>query len=512
MRSLPSSPRVEPERAIPVRSGSRWTDPLAPPGPLAGPLEPAETLAARGVSAPPCGGLQRKRAKRGGPGGVRGGRSLPRRVRKKRVPQVLGPVELAYSAPVQGQGVGGEMAADFAAGLGVELPQVGEDSGVLARARVLRWMDPAIRTRPSKRNPAGLPRRERVQRCGTLWAARCGEQLGMAHKWCRDRMCPTCAERRQRGEARKLRRWCEERWKKGARLIFPTLTQVKQSIELETAEQAITRLMTTRREMMNTKTKAGESLRGFIAGGVWCVELAWSYRGKLNRDGSRVAYSGWHPHLHGLIELTEPDADLVARLGHDRAVEVWARRAGSALRRAWIAVNPEASYAAQKIVDVDRQRVGQVTKYPLKPFEMAAPSRSREAAIALASRRTQDAWGTWQSWRREAEKLLDADREEAGEVERPPIEFGDATFQALAVRVQVGGRVFFHPPGGEDRIGVPTLDLVAAIQEDPRSFQRRVADEGAPGDLLPRGPPGEESRDSVVPCRGNDPGESRVGK
>lgn len=293
-------------------------------------------------------------------------------------------------------------------------------------------------------------------------------------------------------------------------VLFPTLTQIKQPIEHETAKQAYARLMSARREMMNTGSKAGRELRQYLKGGIWCVELAWSYRGKKHRDGSVVAFSGWHPHLHGLLELTDPDPALVDRLGRQRAREVWSRMASAALRRAWIRLNPEASYIAQQVEDVDAARVGQVTKYVLAPFEIAAPSRSREAAIVLAKRRTHDAFGDWRGWVKKADALLDADREERGEEERPPIHFGDVTVQGLAVRLSVGSRVFFHPPGGEDLQGVPAVDVVAAVQSDPRTFQRRVADEGAAGDLQARAPPEDRGRDSVEACRGNDPGESRA--
>ena len=409
-------------------------------------------------------------------------------MRKSRTPRELQPVELEFSAPIQGQGIGGEMAEHFAVGLGVELGQVAEDSGHQARARVLRWMDTTIRTRPSKRNPSGLPRRERVQRCGTVWAAQCGEHLGVAHKWCRDRMCPTCMERRQRQEARRLRRWFEARRDAGGLVLFPTLTQVKLPIEHETAAQAFARLMATRRELMNTRSRAGQELRRFVKGGIWCVELAWSYRGKLNPDGSRVAFSGWHPHLHGLIEVADPPPELRAKLGEARAREAWGRMASAALRRAWIRLNPEASWDAQRVEPVDLDRVGQVTKYALKPFEIVTASRSREAAVTLAKRRTHDAWGEWRGWIKKADALLDADREERGELERPPIRFGDVTVQGLAVRLDWGSRVYFHPPGGEDREGVPAADVVAAVKLDPRTFQRRVADEEAAAILAAQDP------------------------
>jgi hypothetical protein len=188
---------------------------------------------------------------------------------------------------------------------------------------------------------------------------------------------------------------------------------------------------------------------------------------------------------------------MVDRLGLARAREVWARMAASAIRKAWIAENPEGSYAAQKVIDVDRARVGQVCKYPLKPFGMVAAARSREAAIALAKRRTNDGWGSWvakantipkqRSWRVQAEEMLAADRARARTPERAPIEFGDATFQGVAVRAQTRARVFF---GFDDEIGIPAVEVLAGIQRDPRSFQRQSAEAARAGPLRGTGPPG----------------------
>jgi hypothetical protein len=403
-----------------------------------------------------------------------------------------GEAELAYSAPLHGDVAGGRSIEDYAQALGVDVEGVKHDSGHGQRAAVLRWLDHSIRTKPTEKNPRGLPRRERVARCGSVWTAKRGDQIGLAHKWCNDRMCPVCTERRANELAAKLKRWCEHRWDRGAQIIFPTLTQVKQEVCHESAEQAVARLYAMRREMMNDHSKAGRELRSYFRGGVWFCELSWSYRGKRTRTGARVAFDGWHPHLHGLIELEDPPPELEEKLGPERARIVWAKQAGEALRRAWLRLNPEAASIAQAVEVVDRERVGQVTKYPCAPFGMANPERSREAALALARRRMHDAWGSWRSWKKAGGELLDRDREARGEAKPEPIVFGDVTLQGLAVRCSwdEGQRpVYFHEHGEEDKIGVPAVEVVASIQQEPRTFQRQEAEEKAEKGDGARGPP-----------------------
>lgn len=478
----------------------------------AGRLEPVESPAANTPSDAARGRKGGKRGSRERPGGVRGGRSLPRgdTRRAKRVPRELSIGELAVVAPVNpfSDLPGGGNVVPFADELGLDLQQAAKDSGAEARAKVLRWLDRSIRTRPTKANPDGNARCGRVAHCGSLYAARCDGSMGLAHKWCRDRMCPACMERRQRTESKLLRAWVRSRIDAGATILFPTLTQIKQNVEHETCKQAIDRLYTTRRAMMNLKTAAGRALRRFVAGGIWYCEVTWSYKGKAhyNRQGDvcgRVLEDGWHPHLHGLVELTSPPVELVGKLGRDRAGQVWSRMAASAIRKAWMAENPEGSYDAQKVIEVEEARVGQVCKYPLKPFAMAAAKRSREAAVSLVARRTNDAWGTWthkakepkrKSWRPLAEAMLAEQREAAGIPEQAPIVFGDATFQGVAVRAQTGDRVYF---GFDDDVGVPSVDVLAAIQREPRSFQRQAADNRAAWELKARGPP-EDPRSATV--------------
>lgn len=445
-------------------------------------LEPIETLAETGVYVAPHGELG---PKPGVPGGVRGGWNPPRRNAETRKPRRISPLDLEAADPFRGIVLEGRPVESHALELGVDLERARAGAGVQDRASVLRWLDDTVRTRPSKRHPEGRPRRPRVARCGSLWAARQGAKLGLAHKACRDRMCPRCMEKRQQGEARELRRWCDERWSKGASVLFATLTQVKLPLEHEAAKAAILRLLGTRREAMNTRGALGKGLRQFFRGGVWFVELVWSYRGRRNKDGSRVAYSGWHAHLHGLLELAPVPDGMVRAAGPERAALAWYQAAQAALRRAWLAVNPEASGAAQHSELADRGRAGQVCKYPLAPFEVASAERAREAAVALVGRRTHDAWGEWRGWKKRAQALLEQDRIDEGVPEPEPVVFGDCTLLGLLYREYLQGRVHFDTPDREDTTGIPASDVIAAIRADPRTLQARAEDQAA----NERGPP-----------------------
>lgn len=332
------------------------------------------------------------------------------------------------------------------------------DADVVPRSRVLRWMGHDIRTR------TGKSRRDRIAGCGTLFAARQGGVLGLAHRWCRDRMCPGCMKRRQSKRSRFLHAFVDNKHAQGVDLLFVTFTQVKQDIAHETAAQALSRLHTTRREVFNPNAQAARTLRAMVPGGVFFTELAWSYRGKERRDGSRVSYSGWHAHAHGIVEVSAPPSGVSRK--------AWRNVVRRALVAAWLDANPEASASAQKVVALRPEQAGQVCKYPLKPFDHRNPKRQREACLALVSRRTNDAYGGWRSWNTEGEALAEAEREVPA---APPIEMGDVSLPYLQRRAEWGARVYFDKPGGErDTTGVAAVDLLRSVVADPRTFQRRA--------------------------------------
>jgi hypothetical protein len=61
---------------------------------------------------------------------------------------------------------------------------------------------------------------------------------------------------------------------------------------------------------------------------------------------------------------------------------------------------PGSSSSAQKIVDADMQRIGQLCKYVTKPLEDAAktPDVARELFSALHRRRLMHGFGEWRDW------------------------------------------------------------------------------------------------------------------
>lgn len=336
------------------------------------------------------------------------------------------------------------------------------DSDVVPRSRVLRWMGHDIRTR------TGKSRRDRIATCGMVFAARQGDALGLAHRWCRDRMCPGCMKRRQSQRSRFLHAYVDNKHAQGVDLLFVTFTQVKQDIAHETAAQALSRLHTSRREVFNPNDKGARTLRAMVPGGVFFTELAWSYKGKERRDGSRVTYSGWHAHAHGIVEVA------AAPSGVSR--KAWRNMVRRRLVAAWLGANPEASASAQKVVTLRPEQAGQVCKYPLKPFDHRNPKRQREACLALAGRRTNDAYGGWRSWTADGKALADSQRDPRKAT--PPIELGDVSLSYIQRRAEWGARIYFDKPGqgreGRDTTGVAAVDLLRSVVADPRTFQRRA--------------------------------------
>lgn len=239
---------------------------------------------------------------------------------------------------------------------------------------------------------------------------------------------------------------------------------------------------------MSTATKAGRLLRRYFAGGIWFVEVTWSWAGMPRPDGTSVKYSGWHPHLHGLLELTEPPEEMVTALGLDAARAKWRVLATQALLKHWNALDTSSRRSAQRVERVDAQRVGQVCKYPLKPFGFENPARAREAALALAERRMHDAWGTWRGWRKIADQLLAADElakreaEAASDGDKPEASKIVLSQQPLLCiarwnRVPDGKKwgVIFGSDNAESRASAPVAQVIAAIRREPCTFASRDA-------------------------------------
>jgi hypothetical protein len=363
---------------------------------------------------------------------------------------------------------------------GVDVLGLALDSWSVERARAVGWVA-GLRTRPRRKRNAdgelvdgseGIDRGLRVAMCGRLMLARETQpdgrtDWGLAHDRCRDRGCPRCMATLQRNRAARLRDFAAPHM---AACLFVTLTQPKLPIEDERAGEAADRVLGRDRDGVDTghgyralwRGSSGRFMRLFFQGGVRALEVVLAKAGTVRRDGTVVEVTGWHAHIHQLLQVTTPDGDACAKAwrwvrrrlrsldGDERASardEVrrlesigrslhkltprivageavpneWRELARRVVLARWLAVCVGAKASAQDVQAADADRVGQVTKYVTKPFELRDGRRARELFIALESRHAIRSWGTWRSWAAELDE--DADEEEGAriEVSRTPL-------------------------------------------------------------------------------------------
>ena len=116
------------------------------------------------------------------------------------------------------------------------------------------------------------------------------------------------------------------------------------------------------------------------------IEVTYSRKG--DRHGEHVVgFDGFHVHLHLLLELGDDVSEWHAR--------EW-------LTQRWLELVPGARASAQKILDADMRRIGELTKYVTKPLEDAAdiPPVACELFRALHGRRLMHGYGTWKDWKK----------------------------------------------------------------------------------------------------------------
>ena len=359
-------------------------------------------------------------------------------------------------------------------GLGFDLSELATDSRCIRRADALRWVD-GLNTRPSKAHPEGYPRAKRVAACGALHVGRFASgQWGVEHAWCRDRACPRCMQAKQRRLAAAARAKVADCTSNGRRVMFVTLTQAKLAditdddpdspthgqvvTPAEPASSAVARALDSWADLITVSRSGGRLLRHMFVGGLRSLEVVYSARGARRKDGTRVAASGHHAHLHALMELAAPSftrrrailkglsdqmhalrdrfrhavatgqhaiaehrlakfmrmrhvKSLVRSAGSD---EGWETLARELLLLAWLEQNPEAVRIAQCIELADVNRAGQVTKYVTKPFELRDTTLAREVFQALVNRKVVNGFGSWSQW------VADADTEEKSEAVYTP--------------------------------------------------------------------------------------------
>jgi hypothetical protein len=271
---------------------------------------------------------------------------------------------------------------DFASRLGLDPRILAGGAKVVDRRRVAESLAGVL-----TRN--GTNRSDRIKCCGRVQVAKMGNRYGLARGSCHDRLCPRCCRTRANQQGAKLRVFAEPMVAAG-RLLFVTLTQVKRDVLGETVLEAIDRLRANYRRVFNSKNKAGRRIAAMLLGGLRVIELAWSPKGKRAGRGGKdlwVDFSGWHAHLHMLVQVAD-GVSLAA--------------AAAEIQQAWLLLADagECEAAAQYVTPADEGRIHELTKYPFKPLEISNPRRLREVAAAIDGLHADQAFGTWKGWRK----------------------------------------------------------------------------------------------------------------
>lgn len=288
---------------------------------------------------------------------------------------------------------------------------------------------------------------------------------------CRDRGCSSCQAARSRALAADLRAAVITRsaalcWPATA-FTFMTLTPVKPGADdPRVAIDATRRFL---RALTNSKTSVGREFHRRFAGWYWAHEVTWSERGTMRRDGSRVGYSGYHAHVHGMLE---PRPERVAA-GLDVDDLRW-------LVNAWCAITG-ARPIAQHWAPLDERRIGQLAKYCAKPIAEGTPdSRLKALIVALEGRRTHYGGGTWKRWR----TWLDAPEHRPvglahDETDRP---VGIIEILALASdRETWDDPIVFRTRGRDVVCRMPARAVAAGMRHWARALIRREATQVAGG-------------------------------
>lgn len=279
-------------------------------------------------------------------------------------------------------GMGLETALDEAARL--------ERTGQATAARALRrWvnMDPGavlelLRSLPATRG-GGHGRELRVGMCGVAFVAWEAGAVVHARRACKDRLCPSCGERRRRRFSARLREIVREERERGRdmHLLFVTFTQPKRWMECPQA--ALRRLLVAFRRF-----REGPWGRRYLRGGVRSMEVTARRRGAKVGD-YEVTIAGVHAHLHCLLDVDPA--------GHSTLAGAWARACEGA------------SCGAVDIQDVTDDNVYQVGSYVLdmsglldmmqapdgQGLEHTHAAYVRAVLAALHGARLVAAFGTW---------------------------------------------------------------------------------------------------------------------
>ncbi len=360
---------------------------------------------------------------------------------------------------------------------GIDPDLLEHGSRMVDRERALRWVG-ALPTR------GGLDRSHRIEECG--WMELClrprDGAVGYRQRFCRDRACPACAVIRSVTIRDQLREHLTERDRENSccvfagdehgnveqigvrvptgRRLFVGLTHHKMAACDEGPGAAVSRILKEWGKLRKRRP-FGRSVDGYVRA-VECVFVARGWKRPKNGPAYFVKESGWHAHLHIMMELGE---------------EVCPWRFEGWCRTTWkeIAGGDDKGMDFQDFSDA---KIPELAKYITKPFELPeryAPTFFRE----MAGRHLIYGGGTWKHYaahevspstgwvpqaRHVAELIDDATKRK--EITFRWVEDGDG-----AVRDSV------YKPAGDNEVPrhvtMPAREALGRLLEDARTIRNR---------------------------------------
>lgn len=258
----------------------------------------------------------------------------------------------------------------------------------------------------------------------------------------------------------------------GVSFVFATLTQPKHPHALESAREAVRRLLDTWRRATNTDKDGRAGFRERFAGGLRTTETTWAAQGDERRNGGRIRFDGFHAHLHLLLEV---------RAGVSRS------DAAAWLQSQWLAHCEGAEPGAQCVRAARFADADELCKYVTKPLEDVAkhPAILRELFAGLHGVRLLQAFGEWQGrgmrrgWRELAREHLGEsdDRGPSVPMRRGP-EIGELLNSVARPVEGSTGRVPFVGRTPDDVVWIDAKTAWEAVRE---AFRARARGRPPPG-------------------------------
>lgn len=319
-------------------------------------------------------------------------------------------------------------------------------------------------------------RARRIAACGRLHAGSFDGELVVIPVRCRDRACPPCALRRSAALAEDLTAEIKQRGKAGTVLWAVCFSQPKPRSQKPAV--ALDNIRNSWAALWSTRHAEGRRTRDRHAGAFRCLEVTWSEEGAKRKHGGAVEWSGYHAHVHAIVEGgTARDVETTLA----RWCEVSGASAAAHGARAYDAVRID--YAAE------------LAAYDMKALSFVPKERIAALYAALAGKRLHQGLGTWRSWRKKKEATgatVMVSSCTIGELYRAKSD-GRLTYEMFA-RGRKDGEVtdlreFFEKPRrllgadyGEKRAKVQkpnaaTLVLAAALGTEPTELGKLIGQE-----------------------------------